>query len=75
MSYRKTPNKYPWAFASLIVSKRAFLPFSSFLRNENWTISALDTDKNVKKDLFWALTGGGWAFIGRGCLLGVLRFI
>ena len=72
--YRKTPNKRPWAFVSLIVSKRAFLAFSSFLRNANRTIFAWDRVKNVKKDQFWALGGGG-PFIGRGRLLGVLRYI
>ncbi len=36
--YCKTPNKRPWAFASLISSKRALFPFNS-LRNENQTIS------------------------------------
>ncbi len=37
-AYRKTPNKRPWAFANYRVRKRAFPPFSSFLRNDNRTI-------------------------------------
>ncbi len=71
--YRKTPNKRPWAFVSLIVSKRAFLAFSSFLRNE---IESNGIEpKTVKKR---PIVGSGWwggAFIGRGRLLGVLRYI
>ncbi len=63
--YRKTPNKRPWAFASFTASKRAILPFSSFLQNRA---------KNVKKDPFWGLGGRGGVFIGRGHLLGVLQY-
>ncbi len=68
--YRITPNKRPCTFSCLTASKRAFLPLGSFLRNENRTIFAIF----VKKDTFWAMDGGGGAFIGRGRLLGVLRY-
>ena len=73
--YRKTPNKRPWAFASLTDLKRAFPAFSSFLRNENRTIYGWDIAKNVKKDQVWGLSWGGGAIIGRGRLLGVLWYV
>ncbi len=72
--YRKTPNKHPWAFASLTDFKWTFPPFSSFLRNENRTIFGWDIAKNVRKIPAWGSWLMGGAFIGRGRLLGVLRY-
>ena len=41
---------------------------------ENQTIFGQDVAKNFKKDLSWGMVCGGGAFIGRGHLLGVLRY-
>ena len=41
-TYRKTPNKRPWAFAATVGLKRTLFPSCSFLRNKNRTIFSRD---------------------------------
>ncbi len=73
-TYRKTPNKRPWAFAGSVALERTFSPSRSNLRNENRTIFSRDIAKNVRKHPTWALgcregrlLEGGvyWGFYGK----------